>query len=268
MTGRNVFLYWVGKEKSLITVLRALIKQHASNGVGYDVHMITNENLHTYLIDPPPHFDELCAAHQADYVRVCAVCRFGGIWLDSDTIVMGSLDSLFDILDSKDGFFIHDHDMSIFNGVFGSKPGTELMNLWKTSIELKWPQRSDIPSIAWTTFGSEILDSVFLHNQKLFEGYQLFNGPDNLFPVSWENCKQTYISAAYKLHPLITREFQPLIILVRSVYTAWGKLPRKKQIGKCQPINYFLNKSFENIAKEFRANDRTLLAINAKHQPK
>jgi hypothetical protein len=122
--------------------------------------------------------------------------------------------------------------------------------------------------MTWTNLGSEILDTNFLLNQKLFENYHIFNGPDNLFPVSWENCEQMFITAAYKSHPLITREFQPLIILVNSVYNAWERLSRKMQIGKCLPVNFFLNKSYENIAKELRVNDRTLLAINDNHQPK
>jgi signal transduction histidine kinase len=45
----------------------------------------------------------LCPAHQADFVRVHVICDYGGIWLDSDTLVLDSLDSLFDCMEHGHG---------------------------------------------------------------------------------------------------------------------------------------------------------------------
>ena len=106
LTNRNVFLYWTGHEYKLISILRKLIHLHSTNGIGYNVKLITPKNIHDYIDDIPSYFYNLCPAHQADFVRVYVICDYGGIWLDSDTIVLDSLDSLFDIIDNKDGFFI------------------------------------------------------------------------------------------------------------------------------------------------------------------
>ena len=57
-------------------------------------------------------------AHQADFVRVNVICDYGGIWLDSDTLVLDSLDSLFDIIDNKDGFLIKENNKILWNGIF------------------------------------------------------------------------------------------------------------------------------------------------------
>ena len=65
--------------------------------------------------------------HQADFVRVNVICDYGGIWLDSDTLVLDSLDSLFDILETKSGFFIKQNNSHLCNGIFGSNPKTLLM---------------------------------------------------------------------------------------------------------------------------------------------
>ena len=100
MTQRNVFLYWIGKEYKLISILRHLIYLHSTNGIGYNVILITHENVRDYIKDIPTYFYNLCPAHQADYVRVNVICDYGGIWLDSDTLVMDSLDSLFNMLHS------------------------------------------------------------------------------------------------------------------------------------------------------------------------
>ena len=73
--------------------------------MGYNVILITHENINDYIDNIPKYFYELSPAHQADFVRVNVICDYGGIWLDSDTLVLDSLDSLFDIIENKDGFF-------------------------------------------------------------------------------------------------------------------------------------------------------------------
>ena len=121
MNTRNIFIYWVGKEFKLIKILRDLINLHSSNGVGYKVNLITDKNIQNYIKDIPEYFYSLCPAHQADFVRVHVICDYGGIWLDSDTIVMDKLDSLFDIIEKKDGFLMRENNLYLVNGVFGNK---------------------------------------------------------------------------------------------------------------------------------------------------
>ena len=108
----NLFLYWVGNEYKLIKILRNLIYLHSTNGKGYIVHLINHENIKNYLDDIPDYFYKLCPAHQADYVRVCVVFKFGGIWMDSDTLVLNSLDVLFDLINNENsnGFFIKENN--------------------------------------------------------------------------------------------------------------------------------------------------------------
>jgi mannosyltransferase OCH1-like enzyme len=106
---RNIFIYWTGKENNLISILRNLIYLHSTNGKGYKVHFITHENMYEYIKNIPDYFMKLCPAHQADFVRVNVVCDYGGIWLDSDTLVLDTLDTLFDIVEKKNGFFIKEN---------------------------------------------------------------------------------------------------------------------------------------------------------------
>ena len=107
MEQRNLYLYWVGEEYTLITILRNLIYLHSTNGVGYKIHLITDKNIGDYVDvkDIPSYFSSLCPAHQADFVRVYVICKYGGIWMDSDTLVLNSLDSMFEHLDNNNGFF-------------------------------------------------------------------------------------------------------------------------------------------------------------------
>ena len=136
-TKRNVFLYWVGKEYKLISILRNMMYLHSTNGKGYNVVLITKENLNRFAKQTPSYFDNMCPAHQADYVRVHVICEYGGIWLDSDTLVLDSIDTLFDIIEAKNGFFIKEGNSILWNGIFGGRPNTELMVMWKTIMVQK-----------------------------------------------------------------------------------------------------------------------------------
>ena len=166
MNIRNVYLYWVGNEYKLISILRNLIYLHSTNSKGYNVILITDKNITDYIKNIPNDFTKLCPAHQADFVRVNVICEYGGIWLDSDTLVLDSLDSLFDLVEIKNGFFIKENNNILCNGVFGSKPNTELMIKWRNEInnELNYTKGN----IGWSGIGSNIMQNIYKTNPQLF----------------------------------------------------------------------------------------------------
>ena len=129
-TTQNIFIYQCGPEYNLISILRDLIYAHSKNGKGYEVHLISDKNIKQYIKNIPEYFSKLCYAHQADFVRVNVICDYGGIWLDSDTLVLDSLDSLFDLIDKKNGFFIKENNELLSTGIFGSKANLPIMNEW------------------------------------------------------------------------------------------------------------------------------------------
>ena len=241
---RNVFLYWVGKEYKLISLLRYLIYLHSTNGKGYNIIFITNKNIHNFITDLPKFFNELCPAHQADYIRVNVICDYGGIWLDSDTLVMDSLDSLFNIIEEKDRFFIKENNDYLSNGIFGSKKDTKFMKEWKKEVELKL--NSTNGKIGWTDIGNNMLQNIYNSDYSLLKNYKIFNGLDNIYPVNWNNCVEEFINKPYDNYKNIIRDFQPLIILVNSVYKNLENKTENEILNGNIPLNYFINKSFEN----------------------
>jgi len=237
----NLYLYWVGNEYKLIKILRNLIYLHSTNGNGYNVHLINKENIANYIKVLPDYFHDLCPAHQADYVRVNVICEYGGIWLDSDTLVMNSLDSLFNITKIKDGFFIKEGNTILWNGIFGSKPNTPLMVEWKTKmIEILNNKKQ---SISWAEIGNELLESIYITNPLYYNNYAIFNGLDNMYPVNWYECVQEYLHKPYENYKNIERKFQPLVVLVNSVYKELERLTENEILNGTMPINYFINKS-------------------------
>jgi mannosyltransferase OCH1-like enzyme len=243
---RNIYMYWVGKEYKLIKILKRLIFLHSKNGKGYNVILITHNNVKDYIKYIPECFYKLCPAHQADFVRVNVVCDYGGIWLDSDTLVLTSLDSLFDIIDEQDGFFIKENNTVIWNGIFGSKKNTPIMVKWKDIINKVLEKKKE--KIYWTDIGNKILQCIYNNKKELYNNYKIFNGLDNLYPVNWNNCVNEYINKPYDNYKNIIRDYQPLIVLVNSVYKKIESNKTKFDIlNNDMPINYFINKSFENL---------------------
>lgn len=242
---RNVFLYWIGSEYKLISILRNLIYLHSTNGIGYNIILITHENINDYVDNIPKYFYDLCPAHQADFVRVHVICDYGGIWLDSDTLILDTLDSLFDIIENKDGFLIKENNNELSNGIFGSKKETEFMQEWKKNLRMKL----DITKgkIEWTDVGNDMLEYMFNLNPSLFENYKIFQGLDNLYPVNWNNCVAEFITKPYDNYKNIIRNYQPFIVLVNSVYHAFENKTINEILNGNMPINYFINKSLQNI---------------------
>jgi hypothetical protein len=244
MDGRNVYIYWVGKEFTLISILRNLINLHSRNGKGYKLHVITDKNINEYIENIPSYFNKLNSSHQADFLRVNIICEFGGIWLDSDTLVLDTLDSLFDLIDIKDGFFIKQNNDCLCNGVFGSKKQTPLMLEWKNQII----QTLDIKqeNIEWTEIGNSILENINNNNYLLYNNYKIFDGLDNLYPVTWTSCVNEYLEKPYDNYKNIIRDYQPLLILVNGVYRHLENKTETEILEGNIPLNYFLTKSIEN----------------------
>ena len=215
---------------------------HSKNGQGYEIHFITDGNVKSYIPNISDYFYKLQVHHQADYVRVILIEKYGGIWLDSDTLILDKLDSLFDLTKEKDGFFIKENNKIICNGVFGSKKQTPLMKYWKSKMIYELENNFD--DINWSTIGSVILRNI---DENYYDNYKIFDGLDNIYPINWTECIDEYIMKPYEEHKNIIREYQPLIILVNSVYKKLENFDIDKILNGKLVINYFINKSFENM---------------------
>ena len=76
------------------------------------------------------YFKSLSPAFQADIVRVDCIHKDGGLWIDSNTLVISPLITLQKVLQYADGFLISERGKNgtkLCNGVFGSQAGIPLM---------------------------------------------------------------------------------------------------------------------------------------------
>lgn len=239
----NVFIYWTGSDYSLIKILRKLIYLKSENETAYKVNFITRNNVKDYIKNLPECFDSLLPAHQADFIRVNVICDYGGIWLDSDVILMDNLSSLFNLIKEKDGFFIKQNNEIIYNGLFGSKPDTPLMLDWQNYINNILLIKKN--NIYWEEIGNTYLQKIFIDTE-LFNNYKIFDGLDNMYPINYNNCVTEFLEKPYENYKNIEKEYQPIIVLVNSVYKKLSNFTEDEIMNKNLPLNYFLNKAFDN----------------------
>lgn len=241
----NVFIYWDGYKYKLIQILHKLIYLHSNNEKKYKVYFINSNNLYNYIDYIPSFFDKMKINHKSDYIRYKLICEYGGIWLDSDTIVMSDLSSLFEVIKNKDGFFIKENNKILCSGVFGSKSGTELLN--KIVFEMDRILSRKKHNLNWCDIGPKLLTDIYKKHKYLFSNYTIYDGLDNMYPVNWDNCVSEFLEKPYNNYENLIRQFQPLIIIVNSVYKKLDNMSIDQIINSNMPINYFLNNSFKSV---------------------
>ena len=239
-------MYWEGKEYKLIKILRELIILHSKNGNGYNIHLINKQNRHNYVEHVPKCFDKMKLAHQTDFIRVYVIKMYGDIWLDIDTLVMDKLDSLFELIEKKDGFLIKENNSILWNGIFGRKKNTLFMNLWYSEIIKIINDKNE--HFAWTELGNLLITKIFKQNPEYLSNYKIFNGLDTMYPVNWDNCVTEFIDNPYDNYLNLIRNYQPLVVLVNSVYKhdIFESKSDSEIYNMKLPLNYFINKSLQN----------------------
>lgn len=136
-TPRNVFTYWENKGKRTepyghIKLCFETMKKHYKK---YNFVILDPKTIKEYLPDIRSDLSDLLIAQKVDYYRVALLQKYGGIWIDADTIALKDLDIVFEKLDNGYDFVgFGCTGMKCFNGypnpsngVMGSRKNGKLM---------------------------------------------------------------------------------------------------------------------------------------------
>ena len=245
----TIITYWEGPKPLLIKAMHQLMELHSTSpfeekeSQGF-ICIKKDEFLADKSGNYSDYFSNLSPAAQADIVRVEYIYENGGIWLDSDTLVMTSLHPLSNLLNIKYGFFVTSlgkKGTKLCNGVFGSRSHTKLLEEWQDMIDY-FITNKEQPSHG--DFGFRCLGRLIAHQEEHFEDYIIFNGQKTMFPVAWFESEEIFLKGSSIPSPKIEREFQPLIILVNKVYTNYKRLPEKP--GEGCTLDYYIQQSLLN----------------------
>ena len=148
---RQIFTFW--DELPLPEFIAVCVASFAAANPHWQVHLLTVANVQDYLLDPPPtqasDYD-LDPQHIADWYRVQAVLRWGGVWIDASVISLGPVHSWVR-LDHEEltGFYspwttdqyreernvskaLREMDME--NSIFAAPAGNPLVAQWRDNL--------------------------------------------------------------------------------------------------------------------------------------
>jgi FkbM family methyltransferase len=228
-----VWLYWEGEKPAWIGACHRTIFNHAG-----DVRLMTPQAFDA-IRDQDRDIDlsVLCIAHRADFIRAFLLARFGGLWIDSDCIVMKSLSPLISRLGDSDFMAFRQRQGNISNSFIGAKPGSRIAAAYYRIIcEI---MRSG-QAIEWLTIGSQALTSA-IHET----GSRWYEIDVSLIqPVCWSNQEAFFTTRDIGEHQLF---FNPqAYCYMLSKNTAEGFVethPGKDLLDERSFFNFLLKKS-------------------------
>ena len=125
---KNIFTYWAGNKFKLLVLLEDLMLENSKKN-NYNLILLNDKNIKKY-IDVPLKFTHFKLNHQSDIVRTRIIYKYGGIWLDSDTLIIENLDYYFNIIDNYNSFFTLQDEIIVCSGFFGCKRNNLFVNKW------------------------------------------------------------------------------------------------------------------------------------------
>ena len=100
----HIWMYWENKpgrtKPSYLDLCFKTIYKH--NHLDFKIHLLDEVSVNTYLPNLRSDIQKLSIPQKADYIRLSLLYKYGGIWLDSDTIMVKSLYPLLQKLEKHD----------------------------------------------------------------------------------------------------------------------------------------------------------------------
>jgi hypothetical protein len=157
-----LFLYWEGPCPEWILRCRDTIVRH-----GGDVRLLDRAAFEALRTDDRDiDLDPLEPAHRADYARAWLLARHGGIWLDSDCILMGPLDTVRAAL-ATHGFVAHRDRQGYYpNGFIAAAPGNPTADLFYRAVA---GRLRDGKPLSWISLGGEPLTRLLRSRRAAFQ---------------------------------------------------------------------------------------------------
>lgn len=128
----------------------------------------------------------LRVAHRADFIRAFLLARYGGLWIDSDCIVMRPLEEALNALKEYD-FIAHRERQGYYsNGFIGARPGSEIAAEFYLHIceRLRSGQ-----SLGWISLGGEPLTALLRQTQARWRELPC----DYIQPICWSRQEAFFV---------------------------------------------------------------------------
>jgi SAM-dependent methyltransferase len=99
----------------------------------------------------------LQVAHRADFIRAYLLARYGGLWVDSDCIVVRPLDPLLASLKDHDFLAHRERHGYVSNAFIGARPGSAIAGRFYAQVAAAVRRGGEL---RWTAIGNELMTNV------------------------------------------------------------------------------------------------------------
>jgi Capsular polysaccharide synthesis protein len=181
-----IWQYWEthGQKPKYIDGLYEIAKRNS----GVEVVRVVPETLHSYL---PYISDNVLkirdVAHKADMIRSLLLCEYGGMWLDSDAVVLKNLQFLFQLLHKFDFVGFNDRGKispNIRINCFLARAGCSVMKQWVRAQHAKFPRTK----FKWSEIGTALLGPICVRHKETVKVLPF----EFVCPVPWNKFNRFY----------------------------------------------------------------------------
>jgi len=159
-----IWLYWENKPGKIIPPYIELcyetIRHHCSED--FEVILTTPDTIRDYIPDAGK-FEQIRnpnPAIRAAYIRVALLEKYGGIWMDSDIIVLKSFAPMKELIESNGFVCFHKNsagDNHIPNWMLMSMPGSKIITEYKRRMDHAISKRK---TFAWGFLGAKMITPI------------------------------------------------------------------------------------------------------------
>jgi hypothetical protein len=141
---RIIWSYWQGEASPSVTACR---NSWLRNNPDWTIHVLSSQDLRSYLPDFPPLPRALPPQKISNLVRLMLMERHGGVWLDASTIATTSLDWIRSLVNARQcevGLFwnerqgVYKRDAGspiVENGCICASPGSAFIKHWRENYQ-------------------------------------------------------------------------------------------------------------------------------------
>ncbi|HEX5607809.1 MAG TPA: capsular polysaccharide synthesis protein, partial [Candidatus Binatia bacterium] len=237
-----VWVYWEGECPEWIRLCQQTIRCHAPG-----LRLLDRAAFETlWDIDRDIHLERLQTAHRSDFVRAFLLARFGGLWIDSDCIVMQPLTEILASLRETD--FVAHRDRQGFypNGFIGARPNSIIASeLYQRVCERL---RAGRP-LGWISLGGEPLTEVLRTTTIKWRELPC----ETIQPVCWSQPEVFFEIGSPDEHEL-KRDPSALCYMLSNteVQKFVAKNPERKILADGTFFRYLIKRSLETDAEDAR----------------
>jgi GR25 family glycosyltransferase involved in LPS biosynthesis/mannosyltransferase OCH1-like enzyme len=222
-----IWMYWQSNNKTnkppYLNLCLKTIQKNCAND--FEIIILNDEIIPIISRTIHPNFKNIePIAMRADYIRFCIIMEYGGVWLDSDTIVLDNINFMIDNLKNYNFLaFSHENDNDISISVFSGNKNNRICKYYKYILENdpefnSWLYQKY--NIKWASPTNK-LSNYMKELKKLYPNeYITYNAPENIYPVHWKNSKEYFWNKG-KLDKYILN--YKIICLHNQMYSDYNK---------------------------------------------